>query len=170
MLSVRAHRQTRSLVAAAAALAALVLVGGAVAFAATRAVAISGFAFSPPSLTINVGDRVTWTNSDAVAHTATATGGAFDTGDIGQGQSASVRFTKAGTYAYVCTPHPSMTGTIRVRAASGGGTPTIPPTNTVAPVVPADPDSVAPTLAWLVLAAAGLLVVAFTVPRGRRSD
>jgi plastocyanin len=146
------------------------LVGGAVAVAATRAVAISGFAFSPSSLTINVGDRVTWTNSDAVAHTATATGGAFDTGDIGQGQSASVRFTRAGTYAYYCTPHPSMTGTIRVRAASGGGTPTIPPTDTVVPVVAANPHSEAPTLAWLVLAAAGLLVVAFTVPGRRRSD
>jgi plastocyanin len=170
MLSSRAHRQTRSFVAAGAALAAMFLVGGAVAVAATRAVAISGFAFSPSSLTINVGDRVTWTNSDAVAHTATATGGAFDTGDIGQGQSASVRFTKAGTYAYYCTPHPSMTGTVRVRAASGGGTPTIPPTDRVAPVVAVDPDSGAPTLAWLVLAATGLLVLAFTVPRGRRSD
>jgi plastocyanin len=170
MLSPRAHRQTRSLVAAAAALAAMFLVGGAIAVAATRAVAISGFAFSPTTVTINVGDRVTWTNSDAVAHTATATGGAFDTGDIGQGQSASVRFTRAGTYAYYCTPHPSMTGTIRVRAASGGGAPTIPPTDTVAPVAPANPDIDAPTLAWLVLAAAGLLVLAFTVPRGRRSD
>jgi plastocyanin len=169
MLSTRAHRQTRSFVAAAAALTAMFLVGGAVAVAATRAVAISGFAFSPSSLTINVGDRVTWTNSDAVAHTATATGGAFDTGDIGQGQSASVRFTTAGTYAYYCTPHPSMTGTIRVRAASGGGTPTIPPTDTVARVA-ADPDRGATTSAWLVFAAAGLLVLAFTVPRGRPSD
>jgi plastocyanin len=169
MLSERAHRQTRSFVAAAAALAAMFLVGGAVAVAANRAVAISGFAFSPSSLTINVGDRVTWTNADAVAHTATATGGAFDTGDIGQGQSASVRFTKAGTYAYYCTPHPSMTGTIRVRAASGGGTPTVPPTDIVAPVVPTNPDGGAPTRSWAVLAAAGLVVLAFTVPRRRRS-
>jgi plastocyanin len=145
------------------------LVGGAVAVAATRAVAISGFTFSPSSLTINVGDRVTWTNSDSVAHTATATGGAFDTGDIGQGQSASVRFTKAGTYAYYCTPHPSMTGTIRVRAASGGGTPTVPPTDTAAPVVAADPESGATRLSWFVLAAAGLSALAFTVPRRRRS-
>lgn len=169
MLSPRAHRQTRSFVAAATALAAMFVVGGAVAVAATRAVAISGFAFSPATVTINVGDRVTWTNSDAVAHTATATGGAFDTGDIGQGQSASVRFTKAGTYAYYCTPHPSMTGTIRVRAASGAGTPTIPPTDRVASVVPANPDNGLPTLPWLVFVAAGLLAAAFTVPRRRRS-
>jgi plastocyanin len=170
MLSARAHRRTRSFVAAAAAVAAMFLVGGAVAVAATRAVAISGFAFSPSSLTINVGDRITWTNSDSVAHTATATGGAFDTGDIAEGQSASVRFTKAGTYAYYCTPHPSMTGTIRVRAASGGGAPTDPPTDTVAPVVLTSPDGGAPTLSWLVFAAAGLSVLAFTIPRRRRSD
>jgi plastocyanin len=146
------------------------LVGGAVAVAATRAVAISGFAFSPSDLTINVGDRVTWTNSDAVAHTATATGGAFDTGDIGQGKSASVRFTRAGTYAYYCTPHPSMTGTIRVRAASGGGTPTVPPTDTVVPVVAADRDTGAWMLSWALLTVGGLLVLVFTVPRRRSTD
>jgi plastocyanin len=170
MLTVLAPGRARSFVAVAAALAAMFLVGGAVAVAATRAIAISGFAFSPATVTINVGDRVTWTNSDAVAHTATATGGAFDTGDIGQGQSASVRFTKAGTYAYYCTPHPSMTGTIRVRAASGGGTPTIPPTETVGLVVPADPDTGTWMLPWAQLAACGLLVLVFTVPRRRRTD
>jgi plastocyanin len=167
MLSPRAHRQTRWFVAAAGALAAMFLVGGAIAVASTRAVAISGFAFSPSSLTINVGDRVTWTNSDAVAHTATATGGAFDTGDIAEGQSASVRFTKAGTYAYVCTPHPSMTGTIRVRAASGGGTATVPPTDTFIPAVPAEAPSSAGAAVFG--AACSLLLLAFVVPR-RRSD
>lgn len=170
MLTALAPGRARSFAAVAGALAAMFLVGGAVAVAATRAVAISGFAFSPATVTINVGDRVTWTNADAVAHTATATGGAFDTGDIGQGQSASVRFTKAGTYAYFCTPHPSMTGTIRVRAASGGGTPTIPPTETVGLVVPADLDTGAWMLPWALLAAGGLLVLVFTVPRRRRSD
>jgi plastocyanin len=171
MLSARSHRQTRSFVAAAAALAAMFLVGGAVAVAATRVVAIAGFAFSPSSLTINVGDRVTWTNSDSVAHTATATSGAFDTGDIAEGQSASVRFTKPGTYAYACTPHPSMTGTIRVRAASGGGAPTDPPTDTVTAVDTADRDAGAWTLPWALLAAVALLTLVFTVPnRRRRSD
>lgn len=163
-----AHLRKRSFLAAAAVVATVFLLGGAVAVAASRAVAISGFAFSPATLTINVGDRVTWTNADAVAHTATATGGAFDTGDIAQGQSASVRFTKAGTYAYNCTPHPSMTGTIRVRAASGGGGPTDPPTDTVTPDIVVDPG--AATLPWMLLAAVGLLMLAFAVPRRHRSD
>jgi len=158
--------RSRSLVAACFAAATALVVGGTVALAATRAVAIAGFEFSPASVTINVGDRVTWTNSDAVGHTATATSGAFDTGNLDQGESASVRFTQPGTYRYVCTPHPSMTGTIRVRAASGGGGPTDPPTDTVAPGVSADAGSGTPP--WLALAAAGLMLLVFTFPRRRR--
>jgi plastocyanin len=157
---------SRSIVAACVAAATVLLVGGAVALAATRAVGISDFAFSPRTITITVGDRVTWTNSDAVAHTATDTGGAFDTGNLDQGESATVRFTQPGTYRYICTPHPSMTGTIRVRAASGGGGPTTPPTDMVAPGIPtAAGNGTAP---WLALAAAGLLLLVFTTPRPRR--
>lgn len=88
--------------------------------AADRAVAIRDFAFSPRSITIRVGDTVTWTNHDSVAHSATARGGTFDTGLIDEGESRSVRFTIGGTYRFVCTPHPDMTGTIVVRAASSG--------------------------------------------------
>lgn len=163
--------RSRSLVAACIVAAAALVVGATIVLAATRTVAIAGFEFSPASITINVGDRVTWTNSDAVGHTATTTSGAFDTGNIAQGESASVRFTQPGTYRYVCTPHPSMTGTIRVRAASGGGGPTDPPTDTVAPSIPADPDN--GTLAWLALAAAGFFLLVIAVPRRqrrRRSD
>ena len=158
--------RARSIAAAFVAAVLALVVVAAVAVAATRAVSIAGFAFSPTSITINVGDRVTWTNTDAVAHTATATSGAFDTGNIDQGQSATVRFTQPGTYSYVCTPHPSMTGTITVRAASGGGNPTDPPTDTIAPGMPADPGSGARP--WLALAAAGSLLILFTIPRPRR--
>jgi LPXTG-motif cell wall-anchored protein len=37
------------------------------------------------------------------------------------GQSGSHTFTEAGTFSYICTPHPFMEGTVRVVAASGGG-------------------------------------------------
>ena len=96
--------------------------------AATHAVAIADFAFSPATLTITAGDTVTWTNEDPVVHTATSTTGAFDSGDLAQGESFSLTFTTPGTYAYLCTPHPSMTGQIVVEAAApapspaGGGT------------------------------------------------
>ena len=61
-----------------------------------------------------------------------------------------------------------MTGTIRVRAASGGGGPTDPPTDAVTPGAPADAGSGTPP--WLALVAAGVLLLLFTVPRRRRSD
>ncbi len=103
--------------------AALVLVAPIGTRAATHAVAIAGFAFSPQELTVTVGDTVTWTNTDAVAHTATSTAGAFDSGEIAQGASYSVTFTSPGTFDYVCTPHPSMTGRVVVVAAAAPASP-----------------------------------------------
>ena len=85
--------------------------------AATHAVTISEFAFSPATLTITAGDTVTWTNDDPVVHTSTSAGGAWDSGDLPQGASFSFTFTTPGTYDYLCTPHPSMTGRIVVQAA-----------------------------------------------------
>lgn len=94
---------------------------------AAHAIEIVDFAFSPPSLTISIGDTVTWTNADSVVHTATSTSGAFDSGDLAQGASYSLTFTAAGTYDYLCTPHPSMTGTIVVEAAAPTAAPTAAP-------------------------------------------
>src|SRR5205823_6038968 len=49
---------------------------------------ISDYKFSPGSLTIHVGDSVTWTNAGPTAHTATADDHSFDTGILHKGQSA----------------------------------------------------------------------------------
>ena len=93
-----------------------------VAFAAAPgAVIITDFKFTPASITVNVGDSVTWRNSGPTAHTATASDGSFDTGLLSRGESGSHTFTKAGTYPYICTPHPNMKGTVKVLAASSGG-------------------------------------------------
>src|SRR5687767_8949346 len=102
--------------------------------AATRGVDIRDFAFSPRTVEIRVGDTVRWTNRDSVAHTATAQNGSFDTGLLAEGESGSIRFTAAGTYRYVCTPHPNMTGTVVVRPAGAG---VVPPNTTTAAI--ADP-------------------------------
>ena len=82
---------------------------------AKNAVTIQNMAFSPASLTVKVGDKVTWTNQDSVGHSATADDNSFDTGVIAQGQSGSTTFSKAGTYTYHCKVHPSMTATIIVQ-------------------------------------------------------
>ncbi len=81
-------------------------------------VAIVNFAFSPATTTIHVGDTITWSNSDSAPHTATAKDGSFDTGILMKGQSASHTFTHAGTFAYICSVHPYMHGTVVVLASA----------------------------------------------------
>lgn len=78
-------------------------------------VSIQNFSFSPDTLTVKVGEKVTWTNKDSTGHSATADDGSFDTGIIAQGQSGSATFSKAGTYTYHCSVHPNMKGTIVVQ-------------------------------------------------------
>lgn len=72
-------------------------------------------AFSPNPATVAVGQVVVWHNSDTITHTATADGGAFDTGNIAPGAtSAPITVTAAGNLAYHCQIHPSMVGTVIV--------------------------------------------------------
>jgi len=106
-----------ALVAAIAVAAAGLAMAGGTRAATTHTVEIADFAFTPQVLTIQVGDTVTWTNLDQVEHTATSTTGAFDSGLLGQNESYSITFSEPGTYDYLCTPHPSMTGQIVVQAA-----------------------------------------------------
>jgi plastocyanin len=110
------------------ALLVLAAVGVGTALAADHAVAISGSAFSPATVTVAVGDTVTWTNSDQISHTATADTGQFDTGTIGNGASVTITFPDAGSFPYHCTIHVQMTGTITV-AAAAPAPPTAAPTN-----------------------------------------
>jgi plastocyanin len=80
-------------------------------------VMIKGFAFSPSTLTVKVGAKVTFTQEDSgTMHTATSTGGkTINSPKMKQGQSYTVTFTKAGTYPYICSIHPFMKGTIIVK-------------------------------------------------------
>jgi plastocyanin len=128
----RVPRPVASALGAGALLAGLAVSSAA---AADAPVAISGFAFNPASVTVSVGDSVTWTNNDGVGHTATADDASFTTGTIAAGGSGSATFATAGTFAYHCTIHPAMTGTVIVQAAAGGGgtTATTPPTDAASP-------------------------------------
>lgn len=87
--------------------------------AASGDVTISDFQFAPASITVEVGDTVTWKNAGPTAHSAT--GDSFDTGIFNEGQSRSETFNEAGTFSYICTPHPQMKGTVTVQAAAQGG-------------------------------------------------
>ncbi|HET9171909.1 MAG TPA: cupredoxin domain-containing protein [Actinospica sp.] len=85
--------------------------------AAADTIVIKSFSFSPATLTVAPGAKVTVTNEDSVTHTVTSTASprAFDTGGISAG--ATMTFTapsKAGTYSYICTIHTYMHGTLTV--------------------------------------------------------
>ena len=82
---------------------------------AKDAITIKNFSFAPSSITVAPGATVTVTNKDQVTHTLTSTKGAFDTGDIGSGQSKTFTAPNTpGTYTYICSIHQYMAGTLVV--------------------------------------------------------
>jgi plastocyanin len=84
--------------------------------AATTAVTImiKNFDFSPMTLKVPAGASVTWKNLDGEPHTVTSLDGAFRSAALDEGDSFTFRFTKPGTYRYLCSIHPHMTATIVV--------------------------------------------------------
>lgn len=83
----------------------------------TDQVTIKAYAFGPSKITVKVGTKVTWTNQDSVKHTVTPDNDSpdFTASELfGKGESYSFTFTKAGTYAYHCEPHPYMKATVEV--------------------------------------------------------
>lgn len=84
--------------------------------ASANAVTIKDFAFSPVSLTVKAGTRVTWTNQDSDAHTVTSdgSGGPLDSKALNTGDTFGYTFTEPGVYKYLCTIHPFMTATVTV--------------------------------------------------------
>jgi plastocyanin len=78
----------------------------------THVVEMRGFAFAPAALTLLAGDTVVWRNADIVPHTATS-GGDWDSGSVASGGEWRWVAT-AGEFAYLCSFHPTMRGTLSV--------------------------------------------------------
>ena len=87
-------------------------------------VKIVDFAFNPSTITVVIGvnNTVIWTNDGTATHTATADGGAFDSGPLTTGESYSFTFSAPGTYAYHCSIHAFMTGTVHVLSPANAAT------------------------------------------------
>ena len=86
---------------------------GAVELAAAR-IDIVGFSFGGQT-SVAPGQTITVANADGAPHTLTSVDGAFDTGVIGGGVAGGlVAPTAPGSYAFFCSLHPSMTGTLTV--------------------------------------------------------
>ncbi len=72
-------------------------------------------AFQPKTISVKKGDTVEWDWTDqSVAHTVTAEDGSFDSGLCNAGNKFFVTFSNSGTFAYHCTIHAQMTGTVTV--------------------------------------------------------
>jgi plastocyanin len=113
-------RRTSLVIAVVGVLGLLALVGPV--SAANRGVkmgeANERYFFAPATQYANVGDTVTWTNGTDVAHTvASDSGSELASDSIGDGATFGHTFTAEGTFAYHCTIHPYMKGTIVVLAA-----------------------------------------------------
>jgi len=78
-------------------------------------VSIKNFAFDPATITVKVGDTVTWTNNDSMDHSVTADGNQFDSGNLASGKTFSFTFKTAGTVGYHCSIHPNMKATVTVQ-------------------------------------------------------
>ena len=83
--------------------------------AAGSAVTVANFSFQPATITVPVGTTVTWTNTDSAGHTVAADDGSFTSGTLGTGAMFGQTFSTAGTFAYHCSIHASMTGTVVVQ-------------------------------------------------------
>jgi plastocyanin len=86
----------------------------------TKAASVVDFAFDPASLEVTTGTTVTWQNRGQAPHTVTASDGSFDSGLIAAGGTYSRTFDSPGTFAFACSFHPDMSGTVVVDAASEG--------------------------------------------------
>ena len=77
--------------------------------------------YLPPSVTIKVGDTVSWDNVDTAAHTVTSgtpaegPDGTFDSSLLMGGATFEVTFDESGSYDYFCMVHPWMVGDVQVK-------------------------------------------------------
>jgi plastocyanin len=82
--------------------------------AATQVV-LQNIQISPTSVSVKVGDTVTWTNKDSFDHHLVGDKGEFDSGTMAAGATFSFTFKAAGTIGYHCSIHPEMIGTVVVQ-------------------------------------------------------
>ncbi|KTD18775.1 Plastocyanin precursor [Legionella lansingensis] len=61
--------------------------------------------FSPKTLTIKAGEKVTWVNKGSDEHDVKSSDAGFNSGDIAPSSSFSHTFAKPGRYKYICTHH-----------------------------------------------------------------
>ena len=83
--------------------------------AGADSITMKEYKFDPAELTVKPGATIKITNKDAIEHNFVDSKNGINSGDIKGGATATVTApAKAGTYPYICTYHPAMTGTLVV--------------------------------------------------------
>ena len=78
-------------------------------------IVIKDFHFSPETLTVRSGEKVTWINRDEEPHTVVSVEKQFKKSTaLDTDQEFTITAGAPGTYTYFCSVHPKMTGTIVV--------------------------------------------------------
>jgi plastocyanin len=78
-------------------------------------IAMQNIAFAPKETTVEVGQKVTWTNEEDIEHNVVATEGAeFESEIFGKDGTYSYTPEQAGKIEYTCTLHPGMDGELTV--------------------------------------------------------
>jgi len=98
------------------------VIGSSSAQAASHQVTIQDTAFTPATMTIGLGDTVTWTNLQNLTHTVTSNQGFWPEPHLVLNDTFTPAgaFKNAGGYAYHCSIHQSMTGIVRVGLRTTG--------------------------------------------------
>src|SRR5215467_8372039 len=78
-------------------------------------VKIDNFSFSPATLEIKAGTKVTWKNADDIPHTMVSNDKIFKSKALDTDEKFSFTFDKPGTYPYFCSLHPKMTAKVVVQ-------------------------------------------------------
>lgn len=84
--------------------------------AADHEIVIADYRFTPPEITIQTGDTVTWINQEKrTSHSILFTASGEESDRLFPGEHWSRTFQEAGDFEYRCGPHAEMRGTVTVR-------------------------------------------------------
>ncbi len=78
-------------------------------------VGIENFAYAAKDITVTPGTTIVWTNKDETPHTVTSPDRSFASKGMDTGDTFRHTFDQEGDFAYLCTVHPYMRGTVHVR-------------------------------------------------------
>ncbi|CAN5814778.1 hypothetical protein BH18ACT17_BH18ACT17_13880 [soil metagenome] len=116
-------------------------------------VELSGACFTPTTLFVDPGQTIAFVNRDPIAHNVSGSGwGHYE--DMDGGDRYTTSFADEGVYAYACTLHPGMTGSIVVgEAGSSASIAAVDSGPVAASALPTSEDD-----AWITAGAIGIAI------------